>query len=87
MNPIFSNLVSNVNKVFPIASTAELCVFQAIMLCLTVALVVYLCKVAKKKAIVVDRKLQVGAIYRTRIDSWVVRHRLAPPYYKMWSTY
>ena len=64
MNPIFSNLVSNVNKVFPIASTAELCVFQAIMLCLTVALVVYLCKVAKKKAIVVDRKLQDGSYWK-----------------------
>ena len=64
MNSIFSNLVSNVNKVFPIASTAELCVFQAIMLCLTVALVVYLCKVAKKKAIVVDRKLQDGSYWK-----------------------
>ena len=64
MNSIFSNLVSNVNKVFPIASTAELCVFQAIMLCLTVALVVYLCKVAKKKAIVIDRKLQDGSYWK-----------------------
>ena len=64
MNPIFSNLVSNVNKVFPIASTAELCVFQAIMLCLTIALVVYLCKVAKKKAIVIDRKLQDGSYWK-----------------------
>ena len=64
MNPIFSNLVSNVNKVFPIASTAELCVFQAIMLCLTIALVMYLCKVAKKKAIVVDRKLQDGSYWK-----------------------
>ena len=64
MNPIFSNLVSNVNKVFPIASTAELCVFQAIMLCLTIALVMYLCKVAKKKAIVIDRKLQDGSYWK-----------------------
>ncbi len=64
MNPIFSNLVSNVNKVFPIASTAELCVFQTIMLCLTIALVVYLCKVAKKKAIVIDRKLQDGSYWK-----------------------
>lgn len=64
MNPIFSNLVSNVNRVFPIASTAELCVFQAIMLCLTIALVMYLCKVAKKKAIVIDRKLQDGSYWK-----------------------
>ena len=64
MNPIFSNLVSNVNKVFPIASTAELYIFQAIVLCLTIALVVYLCKVAKKKAIVIDKKLQDGSYWK-----------------------
>ena len=69
MNSIFSNLVqfkkafSSIVTTFS-GTTAELCVFQAIMLCLTIALVMYLCKVAKKKAIVIDRKLQDGSYWK-----------------------
>lgn len=64
MSTIFTDLATNMNKLFPIAETFGLCVFQVVMLLLTILLVYLLVRLARKHAIVVDRILQNGSYWK-----------------------